>query len=326
MTDETSCPTCGRDDFKTAGGMKNHHAAAHDERLGVTLVECDACGSEFEERQDHAKKFDHHFCDEDCEGEWRSGYLEGDNSPVWSRVETSCSQCGAEMYIEQSDSRYYDRHFCDRECQGEWLSEFQSGETNTVTKDCTSCGQSITRPPSHFPDSGRQFCNRECQGEWVSETNTGESNPSWKGGPVQVSCAVCGEQKMIGRSYSKQRKRHFCSPEHQGEWLAENRTREDAYGWKGGYEGYYGQSWQQKRRERLEYDGHKCAVCGTSAEVHREKHGRGLHVHHITPFRKFGLEEHQAANHLDNLLTVCATCHHKIEGWGIAPPSGGDSE
>jgi 5-methylcytosine-specific restriction endonuclease McrA len=261
--DTTTCPTCDRTDFKTPGGMKRHHAAVHDERLGVKAVECDACGTEFDKRADHAQKLDHHFCDEDCEGEWRSDYLKGKSGPFWSRVETSCSQCDTEMTVEKSEFRRYERHFCDRECQVKWIRESRSRSVNKVTEKCHSCGESITRFPSKFPESGRQFCDVECRGEWLSGNTIEE----------------------------------------------------------GGYEGYYGPSWKESRLKRLKRDERECAVCGIPSDDHYEKYTCGLHVHHVIPFRKFGVEEHQAANRLSNLITVCISCHNKIEGWGVIPCS-----
>jgi DEAD/DEAH box helicase domain-containing protein len=43
-----------------------------------------------------------------------------------------------------------------------------------------------------------------------------------------------------------------------------------------------------------------------------------LHVHHLRPFREFGYargenENYLQANDLDNLITVCPSCHAKIE-------------
>jgi predicted HNH restriction endonuclease len=39
--------------------------------------------------------------------------------------------------------------------------------------------------------------------------------------------------------------------------------------------------------------------------------GEGLHVHHVEKLREFDTPE--AANRLENLLTVCRRCHHLLE-------------
>lgn len=312
------CPTCGRTDFKNETGMKQHHAVAHGESLSVKTVECDNCGEEFGKRADHVEKFDHHFCDEACEGEWRSDWLEGKNSPHWSRVETECHTCGKEIQVRKAKYETYKRHFCSDKCDSAWRSEYYSEPLNKVTKPCTNCGESIKRWPSGFYGEG-QFCDPDCWSEWLANQMVGESNRFWDGGPITVECATCGEQKEVCRSESEKRDRHFCDKDCQGEWLSENRTGEDANRWFGGYEGYYGPSWQRQRRKALERDGHQCVVCGITSEQHVDEHGQDLHVHHITPFRKYALENHERANRLENLVTLCQPHHSQWEGLNLRP-------
>lgn len=73
--------------------------------------------------------------------------------------------------------------------------------------------------------------------------------------------------------------------------------------WADGVEDYYGESWPQKREEAVERDDHECQVCGSDGL---------LHVHHITPRRMF--EYPDGSNTLDNLVTLCASCHMTYEG------------
>ncbi|MFQ5400994.1 MAG: DEAD/DEAH box helicase [Anaerolineae bacterium] len=72
----------------------------------------------------------------------------------------------------------------------------------------------------------------------------------------------------------------------------------------------YGPNWQQQRQQTLARDGNRCRSCGAS--------GPGLHVHHIRPFRDFGYmpglnEFYRLANELDNLITLCPSCHRHAE-------------
>lgn len=68
----------------------------------------------------------------------------------------------------------------------------------------------------------------------------------------------------------------------------------------------YGPEWKKQRLSRLELDNHTCQQCGVS---------KNLHVHHWEPYR-FSMD-----NSVDNLVTFCVDCHHKIhaiyrqEGW-----------
>ncbi|KUK45682.1 MAG: Putative ATP-dependent helicase, partial [Anaerolinea thermophila] len=67
----------------------------------------------------------------------------------------------------------------------------------------------------------------------------------------------------------------------------------------------YGSDWDKIRQRVLNRDGHRCQVCGAVGV------DRPLHVHHIQPFRSFTNRE--SANQLQNLITLCPTCHRKAE-------------
>ncbi|MFZ0546444.1 MAG: DEAD/DEAH box helicase [Candidatus Promineifilaceae bacterium] len=75
----------------------------------------------------------------------------------------------------------------------------------------------------------------------------------------------------------------------------------------------YGPNWQQQRQAVLERDGHRCRTCGATARP-----GQGLHIHHIRPFREYGYipgenEAYLEANTLENLVTLCPSCHRRAE-------------
>jgi DEAD/DEAH box helicase domain-containing protein len=75
----------------------------------------------------------------------------------------------------------------------------------------------------------------------------------------------------------------------------------------------YGPSWAKARDATRARDGYLCRQCGSP-----EKESRAHAVHHIRPFREFGYipgENHydRLANQLDNLITLCSTCHHRAE-------------
>ncbi len=75
----------------------------------------------------------------------------------------------------------------------------------------------------------------------------------------------------------------------------------------------YGPNWREQRLKALERDGHRCRTCGATARP-----GLGLHVHHIRPFRDYRYERdkndaYRVANKLDNLVTLCASCHRRAE-------------
>jgi DEAD/DEAH box helicase domain-containing protein len=67
----------------------------------------------------------------------------------------------------------------------------------------------------------------------------------------------------------------------------------------------YGPGWSQIRDRVRARDKYTCQVCG-AVEANRQHD-----VHHKVPFRAF--TSFVEANRLDNLTTLCPSCHHKVE-------------
>lgn len=99
----------------------------------------------------------------------------------------------------------------------------------------------------------------------------------------------------------------------------------DHYAWKGDIDRPYDSNWLEKREQALQRDRRKCVRCGKTSQEHLEECGKDLHVHHITPWDEFDSEEER--NRLENLATLCAGCHKKIEVLPITPQfnAGSDS-
>lgn len=75
----------------------------------------------------------------------------------------------------------------------------------------------------------------------------------------------------------------------------------------------YGPNWEAQRDAARARDGYRCRRC--SAPEHA---GRQQDVHHLTPFRVFGYvpgrnDYYKIANRLDNLITLCPSCHRLAE-------------
>ena len=73
----------------------------------------------------------------------------------------------------------------------------------------------------------------------------------------------------------------------------------------------YGPNWQAQRKKVLERDDNRCRTCGATGSSQ-------LHVHHIRPFREYGYlpgenENYRIANNLENLITLCPSCHRRAE-------------
>lgn len=72
----------------------------------------------------------------------------------------------------------------------------------------------------------------------------------------------------------------------------------------------YGPNWPKIREAVRKRDQFKCQVCG-AGETNRQHE-----VHHKIPFRSFmrdGIIDREQANRLENLTTLCPSCHKKVE-------------
>jgi len=68
----------------------------------------------------------------------------------------------------------------------------------------------------------------------------------------------------------------------------------------------YGPGWNRLREAVRIRDGYRCQVCGAA-----ESRNRPHDVHHKVPFRQY--LSPSEANRMDNLVTLCPSCHHKAE-------------
>jgi DEAD/DEAH box helicase domain-containing protein len=75
----------------------------------------------------------------------------------------------------------------------------------------------------------------------------------------------------------------------------------------------YGPNWPEQRDKARARDGYRCTRCQAP-----EREGQQHDVHHLRPFREFGYmpghnEAYLEANRLDNLATLCRSCHRAVE-------------
>ena len=85
----------------------------------------------------------------------------------------------------------------------------------------------------------------------------------------------------------------------------------------------YGPNWPEQRQKALKRDDYECQTpwCGMTQVDHQEQVGKDISVHHLVP-RKFfvdpdGRFDHEQANRVSNLVTVCSK-HHLI--WEAVAP------
>jgi endogenous inhibitor of DNA gyrase (YacG/DUF329 family) len=177
-----------------------------------------------------------------------------------------------------------------------------------------------------YPSSSsgdRDFCSKDCANIHRGKNIRGENHPNWTGGKVEVECHTCGESLKRKRVNVEDRDNQFCDHECYGEWRSENVRGEEHPNFNPDVEDIdYGENWWRKRRECLERDGYQCATCGMSREEHKEEYGRDLSVHHRKKIREFDTGDgidHERANDLSNLVTLCYGCHNIWENMTVQP-------
>src|SRR5512139_189383 len=148
---------------------------------------------------------------------------------------------------------------------------------------CPNCHKIFNARASH----GRQkFCSRKCR--WEYERKTPKR--------VQLICEACDKPFWVYQSRLKHQNPRFCSgmcanniPRSQNERFRRTKTLR----------------WKEIRASIIRRDGGKCAIC---------KRKKNLTVHHIKPWLKSRNDEPA------NLITLCRSCHYKVEHYGLPCP------
>lgn len=190
------------------------------------------------------------------------------------------------LYNEKglSQSQIAGRFGVDGDTVGQWLKRHSIGDHS-----CPTCGDK-------FPSE---------RGLKIHHTNKHDETIAG----VVVTCDSCGASFRKYPSNVNENGGNYCDHDcHPG-----SRPGRKNPNWKGGHKLYYGENWLEQRQKALERDGYTCQSCG-----HNPGDGqRDLDVHHIRPLRTF--DKPDDANALDNLVSLCRSCHSTWEGIPVRP-------
>jgi len=203
-----------------------------------------------------------------------------------------CPDCGKELSTEQGrDSHRSQMH--------DW--------SRMVEVICDWCGDRFERKRSVESQTDQSLCSQECNAKFQSEHYSGENSQAWERGPPTFECEVCGSTFEGNTSNANL----YCSRECQVE-ARDFPSGEEHPNWNPDYEWWphYGANWSEQRKKARERDG-RCQVCGIPSWAYRCLHGQALDVHHVTPFEEY--DDQKEANKLENLMTLCASCHNTVE-------------
>lgn len=230
-----------------------------------------------------------------------------------SGAESDCEFCGESF----SHNKGIERRFCSKNHFNQYLNTEEGRQrmeksSNPNWKggkrkefECRYCGSSYSE--WEYREERTNFCKESCYYAWREENIRGENHPHWSG-TTDFTCEQCG--KKIEMSKLQAKNRRFCSLSCYGDWISENLTGEVHPKWKPDTVSDYGSSWSKSFQDSIrKRDDFECQVCGTK----QDNLPRKLDVHHIIPFSKFGVENHEEANSPDNLISLCRGCHMKVE-------------
>nr|WP_225741153.1 HNH endonuclease signature motif containing protein [Halorussus halophilus] len=205
----------------------------------------------------------------------------------------TCKGCGTDFYDPKARLEYCeDCNPNGGEHNGNWREAKETAE-------CRICASAFEYYPS---DKEGVYCP-ECVG---SSPGLLPENPAEKD-RVAVECTHCDSELQVTPSRLSGRDRGiFCGLDCYGDWLSENVVGESHHQWEGG-EIDYGQQWWRVRREALERDDYTCQNCGKS----KSELGRNPDVHHIVRVRDF--DKPEQAHVLDNVVSLCRSCHRNVE-------------
>lgn len=204
-----------------------------------------------------------------------------------AKIVRYCKRCGAEFFGHKS------KVYCSAECRAAGRPPpWNKGKTgipanrqkNGANKICPICGKVFYKPKCRV---NRPYCSPECY--FTARWGDGRR--------ITNVCQICGK-KFEGFA-SEPRK--TCSPECLTEYMSWCRRGEKSHLWRGGKTAPYHKDWRQARRKALKRDGNKCVLCSNT---------QNLNVHHIIPYR------YSKSHDLDNLITLCRSCHSREE-WKI---------
>ena len=163
------------------------------------------------------------------------------------------------------------------------------GVRRVANKLCIFCGKYHNKP------NKRKYCSKECcvkhRQSLVNKNH----------------CEYCGNPIDPKRSMKH---RKYCSQKCSGAAFAASGifSGPNHPNWKGGVSYDRGPNWRKQSSLARKRDRYTCQICGKQKPIKPF-----FHVHHIIPFREFGIERYKEANELDNLITLCVSCHMKVE-------------
>jgi len=178
--DSSVCPTCGRDDFASPTGMKQHHARSHGESLSGEKVACSYCGGVYRETPSRIERAKHNYCSTDCYDNHKTKRFEGKDNPAYKGGGyVECEWCSDEFWLSPASDYKYCSHSCSSKAYHSKKDKHHNYNSQFV--ECHTCGSELERTEWRIERQDKHFCNENCYTKYKS-TLIGEKHPSYNGG------------------------------------------------------------------------------------------------------------------------------------------------
>jgi len=129
---------------------------------------------------------------------------------------------------------------------------------------------------------------------------------------VSAECKNCGDVNEVIPSRLSEDHDYLCSRKCLDGLNSDRMSGDGNPRYSGGesFASHYNKSWREVREACLSRDEHTCVICSSS---------NNLHAHHLKAVKLF--EKPEDAHFLKNAVTLCASCHPKVEHGKISIPS-----
>jgi hypothetical protein len=187
--------------------------------------------------------------------------------------------------------------YCSNECRNKGMSLHPAKPIKGKYKICPICKKEFYVCLGSI--KLRKYCSRECH------------NKSQENHPI-LKCKVCGKDYRTYYSHIKWRGSNYCSKKCHNEGSSLFQTGENSAYWKGGISFENGRirkaiEWKTWRKIVFERDNYTCQICGIRSS---KKEWAEIHPHHIKSFSEYP----DSRFDINNGLTLCKSCHHKLHG------------
>lgn len=127
-------------------------------------------------------------------------------------TEVICAYCNKKFLKLNNEIEERRQDFCSRNCYFSYQRSDKFYLRNGEKIKCCNCGKEIYRCKTDLAKVENPCCSKKCSNEFRKKSKlvAGNNNPNYKGGSVELVCAICGKSFLKSRgSYNMALKRNL---------------------------------------------------------------------------------------------------------------------